>query len=154
MISIETGDPHHPQATALLRASHALMESLFPAESNHYLSIDALCVPDIRFMVAKNNDQIVGCGAIANKGDYGEIKSMFVSESARGLGVAKMLMDALEKQAQQQGLSIMRLETGNLLHAAHRLYESCGYTYIGPFGDYPDDPNSLFMQKVLSTDDA
>ncbi|GHA59700.1 N-acetyltransferase [Amylibacter ulvae] len=149
MITIEAGDPHHPQATALLQASHALMESLFPAESNHYLSIDALCVPDIHFLVAKNDDQIVGCGAIANKGDYGEIKSMFVAECARGLGVAKLLMDALEKQALLQDLSTVRLETGNLLHAAHRLYEACGFTYVGPFGDYPDDPNSLFMQKVL-----
>lgn len=154
MISVETGDPHHPSATALLRKSHALMESLFPAESNHYLSIDALCVPSIRFFVAKSDDQILGCGALANKGDYGEIKSMFVDEAARGLGLARLLMNALEQTAKEQNLPIVRLETGNLLHAAHRLYEACGYSYIGPFGDYPDDPNSVFMQKVLSSHEA
>ena len=33
-------------ATALLQASHALMTSLYPAEDNHYLSIDALCRPE------------------------------------------------------------------------------------------------------------
>ncbi|HBQ35552.1 MAG TPA: GNAT family N-acetyltransferase, partial [Rhodobacteraceae bacterium] len=38
---VEQGDPRNPQATALLQASHSLMASLFPAEDNHYLSINA-----------------------------------------------------------------------------------------------------------------
>ena len=44
MILIERTSPKHPQATALLHASHALMQSLFPPEDNFYLEIDDLCV--------------------------------------------------------------------------------------------------------------
>jgi len=150
MITIETGDPRHPEAAALLQQSHALMVSLFPSDSNHYLSIDALCVPSIQFFVAKDAGKIIGTAALANKGDYGELKSMFVDESARGTGTASKLLDHIEQAAREQGLQMLRLETGDKLHAAHRLYEKHGFTTRGPFGDYRDDPVSLFMEKPLT----
>ena len=150
MITIEKGNPRHPQATALLEQSHALMVSLFPSDSNHYLSIDALCVPSIQFFVAKRKDEIIGTGALANKGDYGEIKSMFVDESARGTGAASKLLDHIEQVARDQSLPVLRLETGDKLQAAHRLYARHGFTKRGCFGDYRDDPLSLFMEKPLN----
>lgn len=148
-ITIELDDPRHPGPKALLEASHALMESLFPPESNHYLSIDALCIPSITFLVAKEDGKTLGCGALANKGDYGEIKSMFVDPAARGKGIANQLMQALETTARDQGLPMMRLETGHLLKAAHKLYAKHGFTYCSPFGEYTEDPNSIFMEKAL-----
>ena len=149
MLIVEQGDPRDPQATALLQASHALMESLFPPEDNHYLSIDALCTPDIRFFIAREGDTVLGCAALANKGDYGEIKSMFVSEDARGKGVADALMRQLEDYARELDLPVIRLETGDLLYAAHRLYERHGYVKCGPFGDYVANKTSVFMEKRL-----
>jgi putative acetyltransferase len=149
MISVHRGDPRHPGATRLLQASHALMQASFPAESNHYLSIDALCAPEIHFFVATEDDQILGCGAIAEKTGYGEIKSMFTAETARGRGVADLILTRLTDQARALGLPLMRLETGNTLYAAHRLYRRHGFADRGPFGDYPDDPISLFMEKAL-----
>ncbi len=149
MITVETGDPRDPQASALLRASHALMQDLFPAESNHYLSIDDLCVPSISFFVARQNDRIVGTGALADKAAYGEVKSMFVDPSARGSGIAAAILQKIEATARSRNLPVLRLETGHSLHAAHRLYERHGFTRCGPFGDYPDDPLSLFMEKPL-----
>lgn len=86
MIDVTQGDPRDPGATALLRASHALMQSLFPTEDNHYLSIDALCAPDIRFFTARRDGATVGCGALALRPGYGELKSMFVDPAARGSG--------------------------------------------------------------------
>ncbi|MDE0590806.1 GNAT family N-acetyltransferase [Halocynthiibacter sp. C4] len=148
-ITVETGDPRAPQAQALLEASHALMQELFPAESNHYLSVDALCGEDIRFLVAQDGEQTLGCGAVALKGDYGEVKSMFVASEARGHGVANKLMEALIETARAEGLKTLKLETGNSLTAAHKLYEKHGFTYCGPFGDYEDDPLSLFMERPL-----
>ena len=149
MLIVEQGDPRAPQATALLQASHALMESLFPPEDNHYLSIDALCTPDIRFFIAREGDTVLGCAALADKGDYGEMKSMFVSEDARGKGVADALMRQLEDYARELDLPVIRLETGDLLHAAHRLYERHGYVKCGPFGDYVANKTSVFMEKRL-----
>ena len=149
MLIVEQGDPRAPQATALLQASHALMERLFPPEDNHYLSIDALCTPDIRFFIAREGETVLGCAALANKGDYGEVKSMFVSGDARGKGVADALMRQLEDSARELDLSVMRLETGDLLHAAHRLYERHGFVKCGPFGDYQANKTSVFMEKRL-----
>ena len=149
MLIVEQGDPRAPQATALLQASHALMERLFPPEDNHYLSIDALCTPDIRFFIAREGETVLGCAALANKGDYGEVKSMFVSEDARGKGVADALMRQLEDCARELDLSVMRLETGDLLHAAHRLYERHGFVKCGPFGNYQANKTSVFMEKRL-----
>lgn len=149
MIIVEPGDPRHPQATALLQASHALMQELFPAESNHYLSIDALCEPDITFIVAKQGESIIGTGALADKGNYGEVKSMFTAPQSRGSGAASAILRMIEDTARDLKLPKLMLETGNSLSAAHRLYESMGFSYRGPFGDYPEDPHSLFMEKSL-----
>lgn len=149
MITVSEGDPRDPEATALLQASHALMQELFPSESNHFLSIDALCAPEISFFHALQGETVVGTGALARKGDYGEVKSMFTSPEARGSGAAGAILDAIEAKARALGLPMLRLETGNTLHAAHRLYERHGFTYSGPFGAYLEDPASLFMEKPL-----
>jgi len=146
---VEEGDPRDPQATALLQASHALMESLFPPEDNHFLSIDALCTPDIHFFIAREADTILGCAALANKGDYGELKSMFVAEAARGKGAADALMHQLEDHAQTLKLPMLKLETGNLLRAAHKMYERHGFSVCPPFGDYTANETSVFMEKRL-----
>jgi putative acetyltransferase len=148
-VSITLGDPRHAEATALLQASHALMQSLYPAEDNHYLSIEKLCVPSIRFFTALRDDKIIGCAALALKDGYGEVKSMFVDPEARGSGTADALMQQLEAEARAQALPVIRLETGNTLHAAHRLYARHGFEMCGPFGDYLDSPSSLFMEKRL-----
>lgn len=146
---IERGDPRDPQSVALLQASHALMESLFPPEDNHYLSVDALCVPEVHFFVAREGDVILGCGALKEKGAYGEVKSMFTAEAGRGKGAASAILSRVEEEARGLGLSALKLETGNTLYAAHRLYERHGFTYCARFGDYEDSPSSLFMEKAL-----
>ena len=146
-IVVEPGTPE--SARSLLEASHALMESLFPSESNHYLSIDELTAPNIRFLVAHSNADVVGCGALAIKDGYGEIKSMFTQESARGRGVADAVLAELSEVARENGLEVLRLETGNALAAAHRLYERHGFVETGPFGDYTNDPLSMFFMKEL-----
>lgn len=146
---VEQGDPRNPQATALLQASHSLMASLFPAEDNHYLSINALCEPNIHFYIVRDGRDIIGCAALADKKAYGELKSMFITESARGKGAADALMRQLEDQARILQLALMKLETGNLLHAAHKLYERHGFRLCGAFGDYSENNTSIFMEKRL-----
>ena len=148
-IIIEPGDPRHPEATALLQASHALMQELFEPEENHFLSIDALCAPDILFFVAREYDTTLGTGALALRGDYGEIKSMFTARFARGRGVAGMILDRIENEALTRDLAWLRLETGDKLEAAHRVYAAHGFTVCGPFGDYEANSSSVFMEKPL-----
>lgn len=149
MIIVERSDPHHPQATALLKQSHALMEALFLPEDNFYLEVSDLVAPDIHFFTARIGDRILGTGALRIYPDYGEVKSMFVSETARGKGIADAILRQLIDEARAQGLSVMKLETGNLLHAAHRLYARHGFVECDAFGQYLAVKSSLFMELKL-----
>lgn len=148
-VTIRTGDPRSPEATALLQASHDYLASLYPPEHNHYLSIDALCTPEITFLIAEVAGQATGCAALKSFGSYGEIKSMFVAPTARGSGTGAALMQALEAEALSLGLPALRLETGDDLYPAHRLYQRYGFMVCGPFGDYVRGPHSVFMEKRL-----
>lgn len=149
-LEIRPIDPNDPQALALLQASHDLMNSLFPAGSCHYLSVDALCEPHVDFVMAYLDSVGVGCAALAKMDEYGELKSMFVDEAARGAGVAHKLIEHIEELAKSDGLPIIRLETGEVLEAAVALYRKHGYSVCGPFGSYSEDPYSLFMEKALA----
>lgn len=149
-IKVMPGDPKDPQATTLLRQSHALMQTLFEPEENHFLDIDELCVPSIRFFVAREGQTTLGCVALSNKGTYGEIKSMFVDPRARGKGVANHLMRHIETEARAQGLGTVMLETGDKLTQAHSLYMAHGYVECGPFGEYEANTSSIFMTKDLA----
>ena len=149
-IRVVPGNPRDRQATALLQASHALMRSLFNPEDNHFLSIDELCVPEIAFFVALEGSTTLGCAALANRGDYGEIKSMFVAPAARGKGIAHKLMQRLDQEARAQHLPMLRLETGDKLTQAHSLYKAHGFADCGPFGEYEASDSSIFMEKPLT----
>lgn len=146
-ISVARRDPR--DATHLLEASHALMQSLFPEEANNYLSIEDLCQPDVYFFGATRDDELVGCGALALRSGYGEIKSMFVDPEARGAGIAGAILSHLENEAQTLGLPLLRLETGTLLRSAHQLYARHGFETCDPFGDYDAGPYNVFMEKRL-----
>ena len=148
-VFIRSADPRDPGATQLLQASQALMRSLFAEDECHFLEIDALAVPSVHFRVAERNGASIGCGALAIKDGYGEIKSMFTDPAARGLGAAGMILSNLETTARGMDLPWLRLETGTVLHAAHRLYERHGFVSCGPFGDYAEHPASLFYEKHL-----
>jgi putative acetyltransferase len=149
MIIVEQTDPHDPKAVALLKQSHALMQSLFPPEDNFYLDIDDLVAPNIHFYTARDGGELLGTGALMVKDTYGEVKSMFVAEAARGKGVAAALLRQIEDTARDEGLTMLKLETGNVLHAAHRLYAREGFTECGVFGDYVTAKSSIFMEKAL-----
>jgi putative acetyltransferase len=91
----------------------------------------------------------VGWGAIVLGAQFGELKRMFVSPRARGLGVARRLLNLLEAEAVGKGCRTVMLETGPYQPEALGLYAACGYRRCGPYGDYADDSLSVFMQKTL-----
>ena len=61
----------------------------------------------------------------------------------------RALMRQIEDQAKIEFLRMLKLETGNVLHAAHRLYARHGFISCGPFGDYTEAASSIFMEKAL-----
>lgn len=151
MISVAPANPRAPEVRVVLAQSHALMQELFPPEACHFLDIDALCIPEITLFAATEGDTVLGTGALKNCGGYGELKSMFTTEAARGRGVAQAIYDRIEAEARAAALPRLMLETGDILHDAHRLYARNGFVICGPFGDYIADPRSVFMEKPLSS---
>ena len=145
-IAFET--PDQPAVHELIGELDAYLYSLYPAESVYALDISSLCHPGVLFAVVRDSAGTpVGCGAIVIKPEYGEIKRVYVRPQARGQGVARRLMESLEAKALQNGCRTFMLETGPTQLEALTLYERMGYQSRGPFGDYPEDPFSIFMQK-------
>lgn len=147
-MDIRFDTPDQPDVHALIRELDAYLYSLYPAENVYALDISSLLDPRVLFAVARNADgAALGCGAIVLNPGYGEIKRMYVRPQARGQGVARRLIESLEAQAIERGCRTFMLETGPTQPEALILYERLGYQYRGPFGDYPADPLSVFMQK-------
>lgn len=149
MIKVYKESPQTPDALALIEGSEQAMRAFYAPEDCHTLSPDELDQPNIAFYVARKNGMALGCVALVNNGDYGEVKRLFVLPGGRGQGVSKILMDHLEAEARQAGLQRVMLETGSELTAAVNLYEKCGYAERGPFACYRVSPASLFMEKIL-----
>ena len=150
MPRIEPADPTAPAPRALLAASAALMEQLFDAEDNHYLSPEELVRDGIHFFVVRNAaGDATGTIALAEKDGYGEVKALFVDPEARGLGLARALLAHVEGVARDLGLAWLRLETGDRLYSAINLYRAAGFTTCGPFGDYEANGSSVFLEKHL-----
>ncbi|WP_420857986.1 GNAT family N-acetyltransferase [Marivivens marinus] len=148
-VTIERCSPRDPEATALITASHAFLLSKYPPEFSFALSIDDLCVPSIRFWTARIGGAARGCVALADKGDYGELKSMYVDPAARGAGIGALLVSTVIEAARDAGLPMLRLETGDDLYDAHRLYRRSAFVDCGPFGDYTEGPHSIFMERPV-----
>ena len=150
MFVVERADPREPAILNLLAASDVYSASLYPATSNHMLNVEALLQPRMHFYKAHRDGVAVATGGFWAHEDYVEIKRVFVDPAARGLGVSKKLMQALEDAARALGIKIARLETGIYQPEALGLYRSIGYVDRGPFGDYKSDPMSVFMEKTLA----
>ena len=94
--------------------------------------------PHGQFVIAREGDAPVGCGALKDIGDgSGEIKRVWVSSSVRGLGVASRIMDKLEEAAREMGFATLRLDTNKTLTEAHAMYRNRGYVEIEPYNDNP-----------------
>ena len=61
-----------------------------------------------------------------------------------------ILLAFLESQAGAAGLRVFKLETGSWQSEAIDLYSRSGYVRCGPFGEYAEDPNSVFMSKDVA----
>ena len=145
-IAFET--PDQPDVRELIGELDAYLYSLYPPENVYALDISSLLHPSVLFAVVRNAAGVAaGCGAIVMKPEYGEVKRMYVRPQARGRGLARRLIEALEAKAVEQGCRTFMLETGPTQPEARILYERLGYQYRGPFGNYSDDPLSVFMQK-------
>jgi putative acetyltransferase len=149
---IEVDDLSRPAIHDLLQEHLRNMYELSPPDSVHALDLDKLRQPDITFWTAWEGDVLVGCGALKEMSStHGEIKSMRTPSALRRRGAGRAILAHIIGVARERGYARLSLETGSMdgFLAARGLYASFGFAYCGPFGDYVEDPHSVFMSLRL-----
>ena len=128
------------------------MRRLSPPESVHALDLAALRRPEITFWTAWSRGELLGCGALKElAAGHGEVKSMRTAPAHRRKGVARAMLQHIMAEARRRSYTRLSLETGSMraFEPARRLYASFGFTYCAPFGEYVEDPNSVFLTRTL-----
>lgn len=148
-LTITVESPLTVDGRALIAGSQAALLEVFAPDDLFTMTAEELVRPGITFYVAREAELALGSVASCDCGTYAEVKRLYVAPVGRGKGVAQALMDRLETDARAAGHTAVMLETGDVLVAATALYRNRGYTVRGPFGDYPEHPASLFMEKRL-----
>ncbi len=151
MATIITSErPDSAEALTLIAELDDYLNALYPPESRNGFSVEKLMADGVAFFVLRQEEVAVGCGGIKFHGtEYAEVKRMYVRPSVRGLGLGRRMLDHLTAQALENGISLLRLETGIHQQAAIRLYEAVGFHRIPPFGDFREDPLCLCYEKRL-----
>ncbi|MES2706445.1 MAG: GNAT family N-acetyltransferase [Verrucomicrobiota bacterium] len=153
-MEIKPDDLSGPGIAAFLEEHIREMRAVSPPESTHVLDLTGLRSPGITFWVLWREGGIAGCCALKQlDGRHGEIKSMRTSSTLRRQGLAGRLLEHLIREAGRRGYSRLSLETGAMefFEPARRLYRRFGFEECGPFAAYREDPNSVFLTKVLSS---
>lgn len=151
-MNIEVDDLSRPAVHALLNEHLRNMYEITPAQSVHALDLDSLRRPDITFWTAWEGGVLLGCGALRELDPgHGEIKSMRTPVAMRRRGAGRAILTHIIEVARARSYRRLSLETGAMdaFRPAQRLYRSFGFDYCGPFGDYVEDPNSVFMTLRL-----
>ena len=151
-LQVELDDLSRPQVHALLREHLSNMHELSPPESVHALDLSKLKAPDITFWTVWDGATLLGCGALKELDPkHGEVKSMRTPKALRRRGAGRAILARILEEAQSRGYARLSLETGahEDFRPAQRLYESFGFTFCGPFGEYVPDPHSVFMTLEL-----
>lgn len=106
--------------------------------------------PDGAFLIAFLAGEPVGCGGWRSHGaDTAELKRMYTAPVARGRGVARTVLAAVERSAREQGRKRMVLECGDKQPEAIAMYTSAGYDQIPNFGFYKDAEGCVSFGRTL-----
>lgn len=151
-MEIRIDDLRGAEIAQLLEQHLQDMRRVSPPESVHALDLEGLRVPEITFWAVWDRTALAGCGALKELDfHHGEIKSMRTAPEFRNHGVASLMLRHLIEEARKRCYTRLSLETGSMtfFEPARRLYRKFGFEDCGPFSDYTNDPNSVFMTKQL-----
>lgn len=133
-----------PVAQQMIAAALADLAARYGGEGDATpVEAEQFAPPQGVFLVAYLDGMPVGCGGWRSRGDDAEIKRMYTAPSARGMGVARAVLRALEDSARAAGRRRVILEAGYRQPEAISLYESQGYRRIPNFGYYKDEPGAV-----------
>lgn len=151
-LQIREADPDAPEAVACLKAYFAelaaripgLDRGKFPAPDPEAASYRP---PHGRFLIAWSDDLPVGCVSLRPlEGTTAEVKRLWVDASARGQGLARRLMSAIEDEARGMGQRLLKLDTNSALSEAIALYDATGWRKTAP---YTGAPANVWLEKPL-----
>jgi putative acetyltransferase len=151
-LNIVEGGLDDPRVISLLRTHLERSRAETARGSAHALDLSGLRADHITFWSAWDGDTLAGVGALRElSADHGEIKSMHTAESVRRLGVGSAMVRHIIAEARRRGMLRLSLETGSWPYfaPARALYARHGFVECPPYGDYREDPNSVFMTLEL-----
>ncbi len=142
LVDIAVADPNSADARWCIDQYVTELNERFEAGWDPARSIsagaDELVPPSGLMLIARLRGKPIGCGALKfHRGAPTELKRMWVSPDARGLGLGRRLLVELESQARASGSRVVRLETNRALKEAIELYRSSGYREVAPFNAEP-----------------
>lgn len=155
-MQIRRDDLAGPEIRALLAEHLRSMYEISPPTSVHALDLAGLQRPEVTFWTVWSGAELFGCGALLELSPtHGEIKSMRTAMTHRRKGVGRAMLAHLIDEAARRRYERLSLETGSMQEfvPAQKLYESFGFSYCPPFGNYVEDPHSVFMTRQLPLDD-
>ena len=152
-VTLDVEDPSSPDARWCIAQYFAELNARFEVgfDPSRSISADAheLTRPAGALLVARSDATAVGCGAVKFHADApAELKRMWVSPAARGLGLGRRILLALERLAAASGARAVRLETNRALAEAIQLYRSTGYREVAAFNTEPYADH--WFEKTLS----
>lgn len=141
-VEMATEDPAAADAQRCLDRYFAELGARFPGgfdcSRGHSSDLPDYCAPGGCLLVARLFGEPIGCGALRTlEPGVGEIKRMWISPDARGLGLGRRLLDELERVARKRRMHALRLDSNGTLTEALHLYRSSGYREIERFNDNP-----------------
>jgi DNA-binding MarR family transcriptional regulator/GNAT superfamily N-acetyltransferase len=142
LVTIAAEDPTTRDASWCIEQYFAELAARFEAGFDPARSIPAaaedLTPPSGLLLIARRREQPVGCGALKLRpGRPAELKRMWVAREARGAGLGRRLLLALEQRAAEAGAGSIRLETNRSLGEAIALYRQSGYAEVAAFNSEP-----------------
>ncbi|VEB43825.1 Uncharacterised protein [Chromobacterium violaceum] len=148
-LSIRLERPDQPEVHALIEALDAYQKPLYPPECHYGVDVSALLKPDVAFAVIRGEEgAALGCGAVCCAAEYGELKRVFVKPESRAWG-RRARCCPFWRSRRAPGL---RDDDAGNRHPPARgdsAIPARRLRFLPPFGDYPDDPHSVFMRKAL-----
>jgi putative acetyltransferase len=148
IIAIES--PLSDDVRELIAELNETLLALTPSEHCYHMTAEEMARPDTTVFVARESGKAVACGALKrHQSGIGEVKRMYTRPAYQGHGIGGEILREIEKQAREEGLNELVLETGDQHTAAYRVYERGGFSRCGAVLDYPDTKWSVFYRKEL-----
>ncbi len=140
-----------PEVVALIKALDSdLAESKYSESESFGYSTHELEARSVCLVGVSVGNRLVGIGGIElQDGWFAELKRFYVAPGLRGHGLADAILDALEQHARNNGVGVLRLETGDRQDAAISFYRRRGFHVVPRFGPYVDSQASVCMQRDL-----